>query len=69
MVPVRRPRPAAVRQCGMSIKIDGLDSALLAELAADPRVPILELAQRLGIARNTVQARMKRLEASGAVRG
>ncbi|MFE3022789.1 Lrp/AsnC family transcriptional regulator, partial [Nocardia tengchongensis] len=53
----------------MSIKIDGLDSALLRELAADPRVPILELAQRLGIARNTVQARMKRLEAAGVVRG
>ncbi|MEU1430382.1 Lrp/AsnC family transcriptional regulator [Nocardia sp. NPDC005746] len=53
----------------MSIKIDALDSALLRELAADPRVPILELAQRLGIARNTVQARMKRLEAAGVVRG
>lgn len=53
----------------MTIKFDALDSALLAELADDPRVPILELAQRLGIARNTVQARMKRLEASGAVRG
>ncbi|AVH20238.1 Lrp/AsnC family transcriptional regulator [Nocardia cyriacigeorgica] len=53
----------------MTIKIDALDAALLAELAADPRAPILELAQRLGIARNTVQARMKRLESSGAVRG
>lgn len=53
----------------MSIKIDALDSALLAELARDPRAPILELAQRLGVARNTVQARMKRLEGSGAVRG
>ncbi|AYF77456.1 Lrp/AsnC family transcriptional regulator [Nocardia yunnanensis] len=53
----------------MGIKIDGLDSALLAELATDPRTPILELAQRLGIARNTVQARMKRLEAAGVVRG
>ncbi|MBL1078687.1 Lrp/AsnC family transcriptional regulator [Nocardia sp. 2] len=53
----------------MALKIDALDSALLAELARDPRTPILELAQRLGIARNTVQARMKRLEESGAVRG
>ncbi|WP_405132900.1 Lrp/AsnC family transcriptional regulator [Nocardia sp. NBC_01388] len=53
----------------MSIKIDALDAALLAELASDPRAPILELAARLRIARNTVQARMKRLEASGAVRG
>ncbi|QLY30376.1 Lrp/AsnC family transcriptional regulator [Nocardia huaxiensis] len=53
----------------MPIKIDALDSRLLAELARDPRTPILELAQRLGIARNTVQARMRRLEESGAVRG
>ncbi|KAF0836617.1 Lrp/AsnC family transcriptional regulator [Nocardia caishijiensis] len=53
----------------MAIKFDAVDAALLAELARDPRAPILELAQRLGIARNTVQARMKRLEASGAVRG
>ena len=53
----------------MTIKFDALDAALLAELARDPRAPILELAQRLGVARNTVQARMKRLEASGAVRG
>ncbi|MBF6133236.1 Lrp/AsnC family transcriptional regulator [Nocardia otitidiscaviarum] len=53
----------------MTIKIDALDSALLAELASDPRAPILELAQRLGIARNTVQARMKRLEAAGVVVG
>lgn len=53
----------------MAIKIDALDAALLKELAADPRAPILELAARLRIARNTVQARMKRLESSGAVRG
>ncbi|MFD6103304.1 AsnC family transcriptional regulator, partial [Nocardia salmonicida] len=53
----------------MTMKFDALDAALLAELARDPRAPILELAQRLGVARNTVQARMRRLEASGAVRG
>ncbi|WP_067699420.1 Lrp/AsnC family transcriptional regulator [Nocardia jejuensis] len=53
----------------MAMKLDALDSALLKELAADPRTPILDLAARLGIARNTVQARMKRLEAAGAVRG
>ena len=53
----------------MTIKIDGLDSALLSMLASDPRTPILELASRLSVARNTVQARMKRLEESGVVRG
>jgi DNA-binding Lrp family transcriptional regulator len=58
-----------VEQCRMAIKLDALDSALLSALAADPRVPILELASRLSVARNTVQARMKRLEESGLVRG
>src|SRR5262245_51718389 len=53
----------------MAIKIDALDSALLSTLASDPRAPILDLASRLSVARNTVQARMKRLEASGVVRG
>lgn len=53
----------------MAIKLDFLDSALLRELASDPRAPILDLAARLKVARNTVQARMKRLETSGAVRG
>ncbi|CRZ16363.1 Lrp/AsnC family transcriptional regulator [Mycolicibacterium neworleansense] len=53
----------------MAIKLDALDSALLSMLASDPRLPILELASRLKVARNTVQARMKRLEESGVVRG
>ncbi|CDP85627.1 MULTISPECIES: Lrp/AsnC family transcriptional regulator [Mycolicibacterium] len=53
----------------MAIKLDALDSALLSTLAAEPRLPILELASRLKVARNTVQARMKRLEDSGVVRG
>jgi DNA-binding Lrp family transcriptional regulator len=58
-----------VEQCRMAIKIDALDSTLLSMLASDPRLPILELASRLKVARNTVQARMKRLEESGVVRG
>ena len=53
----------------MTIKLDALDSALLSELAADPRTPILELASRLKVARNTVQARMKRLEELGVIAG
>lgn len=56
-------------KCHMAIKIDALDAALLSALATDPRTPILELASRLKVARNTVQARMKRLEESGLVRG
>ena len=45
---------------------DAVDRALLAALAADPRATVVALADRLAMSRNTVQARMSRLEASGA---
>ncbi len=45
---------------------DAVDRALLIALAADPRATVVALADRLALSRNTVQARMSRLEASGA---
>jgi DNA-binding Lrp family transcriptional regulator len=45
---------------------DAVDRALLAALASDPRATVVALADRLGLSRNTVQARMARLESSGA---
>ncbi|MGR0319990.1 Lrp/AsnC family transcriptional regulator [Agromyces sp. ZXT2-3] len=45
---------------------DAVDRALLSALAADPRATVVALAERLRLSRNTVQARMARLEASGA---
>lgn len=45
---------------------DGVDRALLRALADDPRATVVALADRLGMSRNTVQARMARLESSGA---
>ena len=45
---------------------DTVDRSLLSALAADPRATVVALADRLGMSRNTVQARMSRLEASGA---
>ena len=45
---------------------DAVDRALLAALATDPRATVVALADRLEMSRNTVQARMSRLEASGA---
>ncbi|WP_415394277.1 Lrp/AsnC family transcriptional regulator (plasmid) [Rhodococcus globerulus] len=53
----------------MAIKIDELDAALLAELAVEPRAGILDLSRRLRVARNTIQARMRRLESTGVVKG
>lgn len=51
------------------LSLDRLDAALLKELTEDPRIGIMDLATRLGVARNTVQSRMRRLEESGAVAG
>ena len=47
--------------------IDELDARLLRELDAAPRVGVLELSRRLGVARATVQARIDRLVARGVI--
>ena len=48
---------------------DALDARLIAAMAATPRAGILELARTLGVARGTVQARLDKLVARGAVTG
>ncbi|CAM3398411.1 Lrp/AsnC family transcriptional regulator [Isoptericola cucumis] len=45
---------------------DAVDLSLLAALADDPRATIAALAERLKLSRNTVHARLGRLEESGA---
>ncbi len=45
---------------------DAVDLDLLRGLAADPRASYVALAERLGLSRNTVHARMTQLEAEGA---
>lgn len=45
--------------------LDHVDLELLAALSADPRATVVALADRLGLSRNTVQARMARLDRSG----
>lgn len=48
--------------------MDSLDARILLAVDDDPDATSLALAQRLGIARNTLHARLQRLRASGAVR-
>ncbi|WP_081710305.1 Lrp/AsnC family transcriptional regulator [Arthrobacter sp. 35W] len=48
--------------------LDAIDLKLLLALVDDPRAQIGELGERLGVARNTVQAHLRRLERSGALR-
>jgi DNA-binding Lrp family transcriptional regulator len=48
--------------------VDSLDARILLALDEDPDATALALAQRLGIARNTLSARLHRLRESGALR-
>ena len=53
----------------MTGQIDGTDGRLLALLHDEPRLSVMELARRAGVARGTAQARLDRLVARGVVRG
>jgi DNA-binding Lrp family transcriptional regulator len=53
----------------MRAMLDDLDHGILRLLADDARMPIANLARRLGVARSTAQARLARLEADGTVAG
>jgi DNA-binding Lrp family transcriptional regulator len=48
--------------------IDALDARILLALDDDPDATTLAISRTLGVARNTVQARLKRLAAQGALR-
>lgn len=58
-------RAAAVRAAAGPVVPDGLDRALLAELAVDGRVPLAELAARTGAPEATVRRRLAALTGSG----
>jgi DNA-binding Lrp family transcriptional regulator len=51
----------------MMLTMDALDARILLALDDDPDATSLALSQRLGIARNTLQARLRRLQGSGAI--
>jgi DNA-binding Lrp family transcriptional regulator len=49
--------------------IDELDARLIETMRSSPRVGLLEIARRLGVARGTVQARLAKLERDGVITG
>jgi DNA-binding Lrp family transcriptional regulator len=63
---VRGDRGRAAPRSGREA-IDPLDARLVRELAADPRMGVLELSRRLGVARATAQARLDRLVDRGVI--
>jgi DNA-binding Lrp family transcriptional regulator len=70
-------RPAVSEMCWAtctvcrvpSDAVDPLDARLIALLAAEPRIGVLEGARRLGVARGTVQARLDKLTARRVIIG
>jgi DNA-binding Lrp family transcriptional regulator len=50
-----------------SARTRALDLRILRELVANPRVPVAELADRLGVVRNTAQSSLDRLHRSGVL--
>jgi DNA-binding Lrp family transcriptional regulator len=56
-----------VRLSNVTARLDATDARLVLALSEDPRCTVLGLAQRLGLARNTVQARLARLESAGVL--
>ena len=51
------------------IDLDQIDKKLIAQMASDARISVTELARRVGLSKTPVQARLKRLEESGVIRG
>lgn len=49
--------------------LDRIDRAILAALSRDARLSMAELARRVGLSKTPVQARVKRLEGDGYIRG
>jgi DNA-binding Lrp family transcriptional regulator len=51
------------------VQLDALDVDLVRRLRESPRIPVIELARTLGVARGTAQARLDRLEQAGVITG
>jgi DNA-binding Lrp family transcriptional regulator len=59
----------SIQTDGMSSQIDETDTALITLLRRDARMPVAELARKLGLARTTVQTRIDRLLEKGVIAG
>jgi DNA-binding Lrp family transcriptional regulator len=51
------------------LSIDELDARLIQTMSSEPRIGLMEVSRRLGVARGTVQARLAKLEDRGVIRG
>jgi Lrp/AsnC family transcriptional regulator, leucine-responsive regulatory protein len=53
----------------MTVAPDGFDLKILDVLAVDGRISITDLAGRIGLSKSPTQARLRRLEQAGVIRG
>ncbi len=49
--------------------LDGFDRKILDVIAVEGRITVTELAKRIGLSKSPTQARLRRLEETGVVRG
>ncbi len=63
------PRNRLRKTAGKTTRMDETDQRLIAELRRDGRASLSDLADRLGLSRATVRARMERLAARGEIAG
>lgn len=54
---------------GKTVDLDAFDRRILDVLAVDGRISITDLAARVGLTKSPVQARVRRLEDTGVIRG
>jgi DNA-binding Lrp family transcriptional regulator len=65
----KAPAAAAVPSNNVRAVLDPIDQRLVAELAADARIPNNALAERVGIAASTCLGRVRSLRERGVIRG
>ncbi|MDH3323566.1 MAG: winged helix-turn-helix transcriptional regulator, partial [Flavobacteriaceae bacterium] len=53
----------------LNVKIDGIDKIILNQLMLDARTPILSIAREIGISGAAIHQRLRKLEASGLIKG
>ncbi|CUJ14141.1 Lrp/AsnC family transcriptional regulator [Cognatishimia activa] len=51
------------------VELDGFDHRIVEILAADGRISITDLAKQIGLSKSPTQARLRRLEAEGVIKG
>lgn len=53
----------------MASDLDGFDRKILDVLAVDGRISVTDMARRIGLSKSPTQARLRRLEQAGVIRG